>query len=344
LRKVEVGHTSNRRVSSPLQQGARLNVRPQSLRLPGFPSPVHNPVFSDINVAAKSNIVRSDVRLGRVRPPKLQARSRGLFVRQGVAGLALLAGFAGCLVFAVLSDFGRRSTHVRPFWADIDRMARAVGLGIDQVSVVGHRYTSDGDVFDALDLARSRSFVSFDSGAARSRIEALSWVKHASVSRVLPGQLNVSITEREPYAIWQRGEKLELIDVTGRVLSGTQWRYAPKLPVVTGEGAADEVGPLMRLVASVERIANRLVRAERVSRRRWTLHLTDGVKLHLPAQGEAAALGLFRSRRTLWDFAAQPNQVLDFRVDGRVVVQSAQRPTAAASQSPRKRTGHPEPG
>ena len=83
-----------------------------------------------------------------------------------------------------------------------DEIRALAGLGIDQVTLTGHRFTLDRDIFDALDLANAGSLVTFDAGEARSRIEQLPWVSTAAISRVFPGSLDVRITERRPSALW----------------------------------------------------------------------------------------------------------------------------------------------
>ena len=237
--------------------------------------------------------------------------------------LAVIAGVIGCLLFALMSDFGRRSAQTNPVWPALNRLTSKIGLGIDQVVLVGHHYTPERDVFDALALDRQRSFLSFDNRATLARLQKLPWVRSVSINRVLPGQLEVRIKERQAFALWQRGGEFLLIDADGRVLSPTQKHLAPNLPLISGRGAATEAAPLMRLIASSWFLSHRLVEAVRVSRRRWTLILTGNVRVLLPAEGAAFAIAAIRTHPRLAKLIAKPETVLDFRISGRVAVRNA---------------------
>jgi cell division protein FtsQ len=175
----------------------------------------------------------------------------------------------------------------------LEDVIELAGYGLQQVAVTGHRFTPDGDILDAVDLGRARTLLSFDPRAAQERIEALPWVERASVSRIFPDRLEITIKERTPFAVWSHNGRTVLIDKTGRILSPVAANAAPALPRVAGAGAPSQAAALFALLASHPSIANRLELAERVGERRWTLRLSGGLVVHLPADGEAAALARF---------------------------------------------------
>ena len=71
------------------------------------------------------------------------------------------------------------------------------------------------------------------------------------------------------------------------------------------------------------RVAERFDLAERVGGRRWTLHLKDGVVVHLGADREAVALAALSSPDELGKFLTARNMVVDLRVVGRITVRPA---------------------
>jgi cell division protein FtsQ len=230
---------------------------------------------------------------------------------------------AGLLAAAAFVGLARQVDSPAPALAEIERLLELAGFGLTQVSVTGHRYTPDADVFDAVGLASAHTLLSFDTRAAQDRIERLPWVERASVERVLPDRVEVRIVERTPYAVWRLGSSGFLIDKTGRAL-GTAPRgaSAPQLPRVAGEGAAIEAGRLLELLAREPALRSRVEMAERVGRRRWTLHLTGGGRILLPAQGEADALARWlqiAGTRGRWD------DEIDLRVAGRPLLRAPQR-------------------
>jgi cell division protein FtsQ len=79
--------------------------------------------------------------------------------------------------------------------ADADAVAAGLGFGIDQVTLSGHKFTFDRDVFDVLD--RQRALTSFDAKAARITSSSC-LVSTAELTRVYPDRLDVRIRSGRP--------------------------------------------------------------------------------------------------------------------------------------------------
>ncbi len=254
--------------------------------------------------------------------------------------------------YAAASNVGPMSEHAGPRWArrlaltltaiaavvlaatlggigDRDRAATFLGFGIEQVSLTGHRFTQDSDLFAALQLETARSLLSFDAAATGRRFEQLPWVQSAQISRIWPGQLAVHVTERTPFAIWELGDSASLIDASGRVLGPVKRDAVLGLPHFSGEGAATGAAALMTTLGRHPGIKSLVKRADRVGARRWTLVLDGGGKIHLPADGEATALAKLTSDTQLMALVSVPGQIIDVRSPNRIAVRAASRPAGA---------------
>jgi cell division protein FtsQ len=237
----------------------------------------------------------------------------------------IAVGIAALVVFA---SAARPLNSPAPALAELERLIELAGLGLTQVSVTGHRYTLDSDIFDAIGLENARTMLGFDTRAAQQRIERLPWVERASIERVLPDRLEVRISERSPFAVWRRGDRYALIDRSGRVLAAVPRDAMPSLPRVAGEGAAGEAAALYDLLAEHPAFMARVAVAERVGRRRWTLRLDDGGGVQLPAQGERQAL----ARALVVAAARGPGAVeIDVRVGERTLVREPEAQTPASA-------------
>lgn len=237
---------------------------------------------------------------------------------------AAIMATAGAVAFAALTHWGANARQVRPVVDEADRLAELAGLGVRQAFLSGHRMTSDRDIFDALDLTKARSLLRFDSVAARDRIEKLPWVKSVAISRIFPDTISVEVTERQPFAVWNRGGRASLIDITGRVLSAAPPSARAELPHVAGEGAASEAAAILATLHAHPELAARLQEAVRVAGRRWTLRLTGGPEIHLPADREAQALQLLmRKNSELHLLDGQRHAAVDLRLPDRIVVRPA---------------------
>lgn len=262
--------------------------------------------------------------------PKSRGKPRRARVLARVATLAA-AGLIGGGVFWCLTQ-GSVQTHTLAALVDLDRIARSSGFGIEQVGLRGHRFTQDSDVFEAMGLDQARSVATFDVIAARQAIEDLAWVEHAAITRIYPDQILVEITERKPFALWQRGDDLFIVDAEGRVLSRADRRTAPSgLLQIAGEGAAGEAAGLMALLSGHADIAGSLELAERVAGRRWRLHLRNGNRIELPANGEAAALSELKAWLGFASVLAEGrNAVIDVRVSGQIAIRTDDGATGTA--------------
>ncbi len=205
----------------------------------------------------------------------------------------------------------------------LDTLAWQLGLGLDQVEATGMRFTSDAAILDAVDMPNVRSFLSLDAAAVKRRIERLAWIDTARIERRLPNVLAIEVTERKPFAVWERGARDLLVDQGGRQLAAVARGAAPGLPRLVGERAPDDAGRLLDLVAQYPDVAERLQVAERVGGRRWRLHLRDAPRIELPAEADAMALAMLVEPRPggrLIDVAAA---VIDLTVLRRVTISPA---------------------
>jgi cell division protein FtsQ len=163
------------------------------------------------------------------------------------------------------------------------------GFGIEQVKITGQSRTEELAVLEKLEIGAFPSLVTFDLDAAKARIETLPWVAEAGLQKLYPHDLTVSIRERRPYAFWQDGERLWLIDETGHAITGAA-EVSPAMPMVVGKGAAGRIADYTGLLAAVPSIARQIHAGVLVAGRRWTLVLANGIEVLLPEHDPAPAL------------------------------------------------------
>jgi cell division protein FtsQ len=88
------------------------------------------------------------------------------------------------------------------------------------------------------DVERNIFYVSL--AQRRTQLQQLPWVEHATVMRLLPNRLRVSIVERTPVAFVRQGSQIGLVDASGVLLDmPTHGDAHYSFPVVTGIVAGD---------------------------------------------------------------------------------------------------------
>ncbi len=111
------------------------------------------------------------------------------------------------------------------------------------IQIVGNTQLTRQELLQVFggDIGRNIFFVPLET--RRTELESLPWVEHAAVMRLLPDQLRVAVTERVPVAFVRRGNRIELIDRNGVLLTMPAAVLAAKhysFPVVSGVGAAQD--------------------------------------------------------------------------------------------------------
>jgi cell division protein FtsQ len=199
-----------------------------------------------------------------------------------------------------------------------DQLLVASGFGIKDVKIDGGKETSEIAVLEQLDLAGS--LISFDVGGAQEKLAKLPWVESASVRKYYPSTLSIELGERKPYALWQRGGDVFVIDKTGaEIVPLDEARFA-KLPLMVGGGANDTAQTFLADLLSQPDIAGQMRAAVLVAGRRWDLHLDNGVTVKLPENGAREALQRLVKLNTERQLLARDVSIVDLRLADRVTV------------------------
>jgi cell division protein FtsQ len=211
-------------------------------------------------------------------------RRRG--VRRSAIILAALA-VVTALGWAVASDLPSRTVLAAE--NTIARIMVTARLTVHEIELTGRREAEQGDIVAALHLRADEAILNVDLGAARERLESLGWIAEAEVSRKLPSTILVRLTEREPFALWQRGGRIALIDRSGEIIAEDHLGRFTSLPLVVGEGGAETAAKLIDLIRTTPDLEVRVASLIRVSKRRWNVRFDNGVDLYLPEVGQVEA-------------------------------------------------------
>lgn len=235
------------------------------------------------------------------------------------SAIAVLAAIAGAAAYALPLD----KIAAFDFSDRADGLMIAAGFGIDQVNLSGQHFTSDSDVYDALDLTNVKTFAAFDSDAAMKRIERIPWVDTVQLTRIYPGTLDIVIHERAPAFVWTRGDTNYLVDATGRTLGPMPAASTWKLPRVAGEGADSEAMLMLSAVRLVPKIERQYAYGERVAERRWRIFLRNGTALDLAADREIEGLREIASTSAVQTALTGAPMIIDVRTPGRIAMRPA---------------------
>ena len=110
------------------------------------------------------------------------------------------------------------------------------------VEFVGDEHVTRAQLMTVFGEDIERNIFSVDLAQRRAELERLPWVAHATVMRLLPNRMRVSVVERTPVAFVRQGSHIGLVDASGVLLDmppevkgGGDYSF----PVVSGIVASD---------------------------------------------------------------------------------------------------------
>jgi cell division septal protein FtsQ len=116
------------------------------------------------------------------------------------------------------------------------------GLKLEKVTVEGNRYLSEDEVVRTMALPTGESMFKLDLKGAADKVKRMDWVERVFIERRLPRSILVSIKERQPVALLERGE-IYGVDREGRVLPAAPLLLREDLPLISGLAlSTDAVG------------------------------------------------------------------------------------------------------
>lgn len=213
----------------------------------------------------------------------------------------------------------------------VQAVSSRTGFAITDVRVTGNRETSEIDVLQEVGLDGWTALVGFGVDAARQRIAELPWVESAAVRKVYPSTLEVRLVEREPFAIWQHGSELTIVERNGAVIAPFSGGRHTALPLIIGMGATEAAPAFIGEVERHPELAARVKAYIRVGDRRWDLRLENGVTVKLPEKGEDEAIAELVMLDREQGLLARDITAVDMRLSDRLII--ALTPDAAEARA-----------
>jgi cell division protein FtsQ len=199
------------------------------------------------------------------------------------------------------------------------------------------------------DIGRNIFFVPLSE--RRKQLESIPWVQQATVMRFLPNRLSVSIVERTPVAFVREGDRVELADADGVILSmppAMMAQHHYSFPVITGINAKDSLASRRARMAVYQRfIAELDQNNQHLTEQVSEIDLSDPEDLRatMPEQGAdilahfgedqfLRRLQLYKSRIGEWRQRYPRLIGVDLRYNGEVPLEMANGSAAPSESSP----------
>jgi len=219
-----------------------------------------------------------------------------------------------------------------------DSFANAMGLRIATVSLSGQRQVSREAIFAVAGVTDHSSLLFLDVSDAREKLEAIPWIAEATVRKLYPDRLQITVTEREAFALWQRQGKVQAIAADGTVLSGQIEPRLTALPFVVGNGAAAKARDFLAVLDKYPAIRDQVRASIYVAERRWNLKLKNGIDVRLPETDVEGALGVLARLDAEKKLLTRDIAAVDLRLADRLSVRLSDAAAQAREEAVKKTT------
>lgn len=243
-----------------------------------------------------------------------------------VTGRSLAIAIAGFVLFSGMAIAG--ATWIggslfdarEAFARTADSAAAGVGFAADDIEVHGIAGARAQEVRAMVVPEGRQSIIWLDPDDVKDRVESLDWVASASVRRLWPSRIEVTVERRQAYAIWQQDGEFAVIDVVGERLLAERAVDHANLPLIVGRGAGPAAQDLLVALEDLPALRARLKALVRVHDRRWNVELRSGTRIALPETNPAIALAQLEALQASHRLLDRPLAQIDLRTPGRMAV------------------------
>jgi cell division protein FtsQ len=259
----------------------------------------------------------------------------------GIAATVVLLLGAG--VLGVIKG-GHAGNVVAAFDDTRNALANAAGFRITSVAISGRKQLTQDEVLALGGVTGRSSLLFLDASTVRDRLKGDPWIADATVQKLYPGRLQIDITERTPYALWQEEKRVSVVADDGTVLEPYTAHRFHSLPLIVGKGAQSRAHDFLDLLAQYPQVRDQVRALVLVGERRWNLRLTNGMDIRLPEANVEKALATLTKLDGDEQLLSRDIVAIDLRLPDRLTVQLSEdaakaRTDAINAAKPKRKAG-----
>ncbi|OYU86950.1 MAG: cell division protein FtsQ [Bradyrhizobiaceae bacterium PARB1] len=249
--------------------------------------------------------------------------------RVGIAATLLI--LAGSVGFGVVK--GEHVDEVVTAFQDTrNAAANAAGFRISSVILNGRKQLTQDEILAIGGINGRSSLLFLDAAAVRDKLKANPWIADANVLKLYPDRLQIDVTERTAFALWQEDGKLAVIADDGAVLENYVPSRFVKLPLVVGKGADTQAKDFIALLDRYPQVRAVTKAAIYVGERRWNLRLNDNLDVRLPENDVGNALAMLSKLDREDRLFSRDIVAIDMRLPDRLTVRLSEEAAKAREE------------
>ncbi len=201
------------------------------------------------------------------------------------------------------------------------------GMVLENILLDGHKYTPKEEIIAAVTgkVTEGKVYIGYpimqiDLWKIKADLEKLTWIKRATVTRQLPSTLSISVSERQPMALWQNSGNISLIDSEGEIITERKLDKFSNLIILVGNNVPYNAGHFLKFISTTPDIANMISSGVLVNGRRWNVKLKNNILIKLPEDNPERAWQYLTKKQVENKILESNVQVIDLRIEKKMFV------------------------
>ena len=216
-----------------------------------------------------------------------------------------------CLVltfFSAIFNFYNNNEYNSKLKKNIDKTNSLLinyGFHLQNIYITGNSNLQKVDILNIINDKKYKTIFDVNLFQIHNNLLLNKWIKTVKIERILPSSIKIQIIEKNPVAIWQTKLGNKLITEDGSIISNANvTTFKDSLPIIIGEGANKNAFIILQILRKNPDLYNNVWSISYINKRRWNVHLKQGVIVILPKKQIHAAW-------TKIDFLQRKYKILD---------------------------------
>ena len=179
------------------------------------------------------------------------------------------------------------------------------GFHLQNIYITGNNNLQKVDILNIINDKKYKNIFDVNLFQIHNNLLLNEWIETVKIERTLPSSIKIQIIEKNPVAIWQTKLGNKLITEDGSIISNANvTAFKDRLPIIIGEGANKNAFIILQILRKNPDLYNNVWSISYINKRRWNVHLKQGVIVLLPKKQIHAAW-------TKIDFLQRKYKILD---------------------------------
>ncbi len=234
----------------------------------------------------------------------------------------------GLLIFFLwlkhTGDYAKISISLQQLFTNSQK---ASNLVLESILLDGHKYTPKEEIIEAVTGSEAEGkihigypILAINLWQIKAKLEKLTWIKHASVTRQLPSILSINMVERQPMALWQNNGTVSLIDSDGEIINEHHLEKFSNLIILVGANVPIHAGHFLKFISSSPAIVDTIASGSLVNGRRWNVKLKNGILIKLPEDNPENAWEYLIKKQQESKILESNVKIIDLRIEKKMFV------------------------